>query len=176
MRYFGHVTPAMTMHYAKTLSQTAEREFRRFQKVTADGRELDMRAEDLYDVLKLDQRADRVLPNGWCLLPPKQTCDRGNACLTCPAFTTDESHRHELTRQRDATAALIDVRKTTFEQRYDAPMPEDNIWLTGRRQERDALDRVLISLDQVKLRPGAAVRGTGNGGLTLSPDEHAEQA
>jgi hypothetical protein len=32
MRYFGHVTPAMTMHYAKTLSQTAERESRRFRR------------------------------------------------------------------------------------------------------------------------------------------------
>lgn len=38
MRYFGHVSPAMTMHYAVTLSQTHEREFLRYKKVTSDGR------------------------------------------------------------------------------------------------------------------------------------------
>jgi integrase len=174
MRYFGHVTPAMTMHYAKTLSQTAEQEFRRFQKITADGRELQMRPEDLYDVLQLDQRADRVLPNGWCLLPPKQTCERGNACLTCPVFTTDESHRGELTRQRDATDALVGIRQSAFEQRFGAPMPDDNIWLAGRRQEHEALNRVLIALDQVKVRPGAAVRGAGNGDLDPSQRQSRE--
>jgi hypothetical protein len=135
-----------------------------------------MRPEDLYDVLKLDQRADRVLPNGWCLLPPKQTCERGNACLTCPVFTTDESHRDELTRQLESTDALIDIRKTTFEQRFGAPMPEDNIWLAGRRQERHALNRVLIALDQVKLRPGAAVRGAGNSELDATQHKGREQA
>ncbi len=83
MRYFGHLTPEMTMHYAVTLSQTAEREFLRFKKITTDGRPLPMDQGDLYDVLQLDKRTDRVLPNGWCMLPPKQVCNRGNACLSC---------------------------------------------------------------------------------------------
>ncbi|WP_436739826.1 tyrosine-type recombinase/integrase [Streptomyces sp. BBFR102] len=69
MRYMGHVTPAMTMHYAKTLAVTAEREFLRYKKVTADGRTAEVNPSDLYDLLHLDQRADRVLPNGWCMLP-----------------------------------------------------------------------------------------------------------
>jgi hypothetical protein len=82
MRYFGHASPTMTMHYARTLSETAEAEFLRFRKVTADGRELAIAPSDLFDMLHLSQRADRVLPNGWCMLPPKQACDRGNAPLT----------------------------------------------------------------------------------------------
>ncbi len=82
-RYLGHLTPTMTMHYAKTLVETAEAEFLRFRKLTADAREVEADPKDLYDMLQLDARTDRVLPNGWCLLPPRQSCDRGNACLTC---------------------------------------------------------------------------------------------
>ncbi len=32
-------------------------------------------------MLELDRRTDRILPNWWCLLPPRQACDKGNACL-----------------------------------------------------------------------------------------------
>ena len=36
-RYLGHLSPRMTMHYAKTLRETHEREFLRYKKITADG-------------------------------------------------------------------------------------------------------------------------------------------
>ena len=69
-RYLGHLSPAMTMHYAQTLAETHEAEFLRYRKLTADARDLEISARDLYDMLQLDQRTDRILPNGWCLLPP----------------------------------------------------------------------------------------------------------
>ena len=75
-RYLGHLSPAMTMHYAQTLADTHEAEFLRYRKLTADGRDLEIDPRDLYDMLQLDQRTDRILPNGWCLLPPRQSCDR----------------------------------------------------------------------------------------------------
>ena len=87
-RYFGHLSPTMTMRYARTLAETHEREFLRYRKITADGRQMQIDARDLYDMLELDKRADRILPNGYCLLPPRQSCDRGNACLTCDKFGT----------------------------------------------------------------------------------------
>jgi hypothetical protein len=65
-----------------TLQQTHEREFLRFNKVTADGRDLELDPRNIYDRLELAKRADRSLPNGLCLLPPRQVCDRANACLT----------------------------------------------------------------------------------------------
>ncbi|MEU3910381.1 hypothetical protein [Streptomyces sp. NPDC029721] len=65
-------TDNRAVHYAKTLAVTAEREFLRYKKVTADGRTAGLGPSDLYDLLHLDQRADRVLPNGWCMLPPKK--------------------------------------------------------------------------------------------------------
>ena len=81
-RYLGHLTPTMAMHYARTLAETAEAEFLRFRKLTADARELEADPRDLYDMLQLDARTDRILPNGYCLLPPRQSCDRGNACFS----------------------------------------------------------------------------------------------
>lgn len=42
-------------------------------------------------------------------------------------------------------------------------MSEDNIWLAGRRQEQDALDRIILKLEQTRLADGTvqAVRGAG---------------
>ena len=95
-RYLGHLTPTMTMTYAQTLQSTAEAEFLRYRKITADARDLEIDPHDLYDMLELDRRTDRILPNGWCLLPPRQSCGKGNACLTCDKFATDATFLPEL--------------------------------------------------------------------------------
>ncbi|MCA1676658.1 MAG: site-specific integrase, partial [Actinobacteria bacterium] len=57
-RYLGHLTPTMTMTYAQTLQSTAEAEFLRYRKITADGRDLKIDPRDLYDMLELDRRTD----------------------------------------------------------------------------------------------------------------------
>jgi hypothetical protein len=61
------------------LQSTAEAEFLRYRKLTADARDAGIDPADLYDLLQLDQRTDRMLPNGYCLLPPRQVCGKGNA-------------------------------------------------------------------------------------------------
>ena len=155
-RYLGHLSPAMTMHYAQTLAETHEAEFLRYRKLTADGRDLQIGARDLYDMLQLDQRTDRVLPNGWCLLPPRQSCDRGNACLTCDKFATDATFLPELRAQKDRTVALIDTRQATFTARAGAPMTPGNVWLEGRQREAAALDAIITTLDA---RPETAAHG-----------------
>jgi integrase len=169
-RYLGHLSPAMTMHYAQTLAETHEAEFLRYRKLTADARELEISARDLYDMLQLDQRTDRILPNGWCLLPPRQSCDRGNACLTCDKFATDASFLPELRQQQDRTLQLISQRQEAFRTRAGQPMGEDNIWLRGRRREAASLEAIITTLQH---HPGAkttpepgrtrqqAVRGAG---------------
>ncbi len=158
MRYFGHVSPEMTLHYAVTRSQTMEEEFLKYKKVTRDGRTAAIDGTDLYELIQLDKRADRVLPNGWCTLPPKQLCDKGNACLTCPKFVTDATHAAELRRQLDATERLVATRQEAFTAKYGSPMGDDNIWLQGRRGEVDSLNRILLSITDVTDR---AVRGAG---------------
>jgi hypothetical protein len=164
-RYLGHLSPAMTMHYAHTLAETHEAEFLRYRKLTADGRELQIAARDLYDMLQLDQRTDRILPNGWCLLPPRQSCDRGNACLTCDKFATDATFLPELRAQKDRTLALIDSRQAAFTARTGAPMTPGNVWLEGRQREAAALDAIITTLDAMPEtaahgQPGA-IRGAG---------------
>ncbi|MET9089665.1 tyrosine-type recombinase/integrase [Streptomyces sp. NPDC004237] len=178
MRYLGHLTPAMTMHYAKTLAVTAEREFLRYKKVTADGRTAGLDPGDLYDLLHLDQRADRVLPNGWCMLPPKQVCSKGNACLTCDKFVTDASHRDELKLQLDQTEALIARRQAQFASRHGQPMGDDNVWLSGRLAETNALSKVLVALDHVGVQDGErlrAVRGAGTPDRSQPPSAQSEE-
>jgi integrase len=177
-RYLGHLTPAMTMTYAQTLQSTAEREFLRYRKVTAEARELEIDPRDLYDMLELDRRTDRILPNGWCLLPPRQACVKGNACLTCDKFATDATFLPELHTQMTRTAQLIDQRQAAFQARTGQQMSEDNIWLAGRRQEHDALGRIIVTLEQTRLADGTvqALRGTGVAArvdtITNNPDNN----
>ena len=76
-RWLGHLTPAMTMHYAQTLAETAEAEFLRYRKITSDGRDTELNPEDLYDMLQLDPRTDRILPHGYCMLPPGKAATAG---------------------------------------------------------------------------------------------------
>lgn len=155
-RYLGHVSPTMTMHYAKTLAETAEAEFLRFRKVTADARLVQADPRDLYDMLQLGSRTDRVLPNGWCLLPPRQSCDRGNACLTCGKFATDATFLPELRVQKDRTLALIDSRQAAFTARTGAPMTPGNVWLDGRQREASALDAIIAALETAPEAPDAS--------------------
>jgi len=154
-RYLGHLTPTMTMHYAKTLAATAEAEFLRYRKVAADARDLSADPKDLYDMLQLDKRTDRILPNGWCLLPPRQFCDKGNACLTCDKFATDATFLPELRPQRDRTLQLIEERQAAFCARTGAPMSEDNVWMAGRRREVAALDAIIATLDNTSATTAA---------------------
>jgi integrase len=161
-RYLGHVSPAMTMHYAQTLQSAAEAEFLRYRKLTADARELGTDPTDLYDLLQLDQRTDRMLPNGYCLLPPRQVCGKGNACLTCDKFATDATFLPELTSQLNRTGQLVETRQAAFLARTGAPMGEDNVWLAGRRIEQNALRAIITELESNPHAAGAqAVRGAG---------------
>ena len=162
-RYLGHLTPTMSMTYAQTLQSTAEREFLRYRKITADARDLAIDPQDLYDMLELDRRTDRILPNGWCLLPPRQSCNKGNACLTCDKFATDATFLPELQTQRARTGQLIEDRRAAVKARTGQEMSEDNIWLAGRLQEQDALGRIILKLADTRLADGSvrAVRGAG---------------
>jgi integrase len=162
-RYLGHLTPTMTMTYAQTLASTAEAEFLRYRKITADARDLEIDPHDLYDMLELDRRTDRILPNGWCLLPPRQVCLKGNACLTCDKFATDATFLPELHTQMARTDKLIDDRREAFKARTGREMGEDNVWLAGRRQEQHALGRIILKLEHTRLADGTvqAIRGAG---------------
>jgi integrase len=156
-RYAGHATPTMTLHYIAQREEHAEQAFLAAAKLKADGTRVTFSRED-HDAIHLLGRADRILPNGWCLLPPLQSCGKGNACLTCAVFVTDHTHQQALRRQFTDTKALIDRARADFQERHGRPMPGDNVWLAQRQAEHDALARVLAAMDS---SPDRAVQGAG---------------
>jgi hypothetical protein len=157
--HIKHATPTMTLHYIAQREEHAEQAFLATVKLKADGTRVTFSRED-HDAMHLLGRADRILPNGWCLLPPLQTCGKGNACLTCSVFVTDQTHQQALKRQLADTAALIERATADFWQRHGNPMPDDNVWLAQRRAEHAALTRVLAAMQAA---PGRAVQGAGYG-------------
>jgi hypothetical protein len=60
-RYLGHLSPEMTMRYAETLPKTHEREFLRFKKLGADGRELALDPADIYEIVQLSRHTPAAL-------------------------------------------------------------------------------------------------------------------
>jgi len=164
-RYAGHATPTMSMHYIAQREEHAEQAFLATTKLKADGTKVTFSRED-HDSLHLLDRADRFLPNGWCLLPPLQTCDKGNACLTCSVFVTDETHNPALARQLKETDELINRSTAAFQARHGRPMPEDNVWLAQRRAEHAALTRLMETMAE---HPGRAVQGGGCGTTAAGP-------
>ena len=146
------------MRYAATLASTAEREFLALAKVDRDGRPLSMDRQDLLDLVSLDRRADRILPNGWCLLPPTKTCERGNACHTCDHFAADRSHLPQISRQLAETEALVAARRQQHLARHGEEMAETNVWLSQRLSEMEAMRKEIAALED-QPDPKLAVRG-----------------
>ena len=169
-RYLGHLSSEMTMRYAHTLRETHEREFLRYKKITADASDLELDPRDLFALIELGKRTDRVLPNGLCMLPPRQTCDRGNACLTCDKFTTDASYRPEHEAQLGKLSELIAQRQEAFRARTGEEMSASNVWLEQRLTEQRALQKIIAVLSEPELSgtPDQAVRGPGTGARTAN--------
>jgi hypothetical protein len=174
-RYAGHATATMSMHYIAQREEHAEQAFLATSRLKADGTRVLFSRED-HDALHLLNRADRFLPNGGCMLPPLQTCDKGNACLTCSVFVTDETHQPSLLRQLSETQELIARSTTAFQERHARPMPENNPWLAQRRAEHAALTLLLATMQD---KPGRAIQGGGCAAviaaqvpLALDPTRH----
>ena len=152
-RYMGHPTPAMTMHYAQTLQSTAEAEFLRYRKLTADARDTG------------------IDPTGSLRPAAAGPADRPDAPQrVLPAAAAAGLRQGErlpdlrqVRHRRVLPAQLIETRQAAFTARTGAPMSQDNVWLAGRRTEQNALRTIITELEK---EPGAApgptaVRGAG---------------
>jgi integrase len=159
-RYLGHRSPEMSMRYAATLADTAEREFLAMAKIGRDGRAIAMDRQDMLDLLQLDRRTDRILPNGYCLLPPTRSCDKGNACHGCDHFATDRTHLAEIHRQLTETEKLIEHRQAQHLARYGEPMSDNNIWLEQRLTEVRSI-RLEIAALEAQPHDTSIIRGAG---------------
>ena len=79
-RYAGHATPTMVMQYIAQREEHAEQAFLATVKLKADGTRVAFSRED-HDTIHLLGRADRILPNGWCLLPAAAILRQGKRVL-----------------------------------------------------------------------------------------------
>lgn len=140
---------------------TAEREFLALVKIGRDGRQVGMDRHDMLDLLQLDRRTDRVLPNGFCLLPPTRSCDKGNACHGCDHFATDRTHLPEIRRQLAETERLVEHRQAQHAVRYGEPMSENNVWLEQRQAEIRSMRLEIAALEAQPDHDTSAVRGAG---------------
>jgi hypothetical protein len=120
-----------------------------------------MDRHDLLELVNLDRRTDRVLPNGYCLLPPTKSCQRGNACHTCDHFATDRSYLPDIARQLAETEAIVAARKIQHLARHGEAMAETNVWLSQRLTEMDAMRREIAALEDQPADASCAVRGAG---------------
>lgn len=103
------------------------------------------------------------------MLPPKQACGRGYACLTCDKFATDASHQPELTAQLAATEQLVRRRQAAFRDRFGTEMSSDNVWLQGRTDEITSLQHILLATSTCQLpEPSAAPARRTNREATVS--------
>ncbi len=158
----NHITPEMTMYYAQTLDATAKAEFLRYQKLTGTGQPAGMTGQDLYELMALETRTDRVLPNGWCSLPPAKTCEKGNACLTCDLFVTDRRFRDVHQSEWVNLGHLIQRRQQEHRERTGQDMTAEHVWLQQRHREQAALENILAAIDaQDESGPPAALQGPG---------------
>jgi hypothetical protein len=76
----------MTGHYARLHDTTVRRQWEAARKVDIHGATVTLDpagplAEAAWAKQRLG-RATQALPNGYCLLPPRQICAKGNAPLT----------------------------------------------------------------------------------------------
>lgn len=146
--YLGHRSPEMTMHYAKTLASVAESQFLEAAATGAFGKPLNVSQADTYQIAQMEGRTDRILPHGLCLLPPTQSCAKGNACLSCSSFATDASHLPTLRQQRKVTVELVTERQAIVQARHGRSMSPDNAWLHARNQEVDSLNKIITALTE----------------------------
>jgi hypothetical protein len=102
------------------------------------------------------------------MLPPRQTCNRGNACLTCDKF----HQRRQLAARHEAQlrklSVLIAQRQDAFRARTGEDMAPSNVWLEQRLTEQRALQKInaVLSEPELSCNPDQAVRDAGTAART----------
>ena len=117
-----HDSPEMTWRYARLSNQTLRRKWEQGQqRINIRGEvvplDVDGELSDAAWAKEQIARAKQSLPNGWCGLPLQQTCPHPNACLTCPAFLTDQTFLDQHREQLERTEQLIELGKENGNER-----------------------------------------------------------
>jgi Phage integrase family len=122
-RYLGHLSSEMTMRYAHTLRETHEREFLRYKKITAEASDLELDLRDLFALIELGKRTDRVLPKA-LHAPAQADLQPRQRVPDLRQFTTDASYLPEHETQLRKLSELIAQRQEAFRARTGENMTQ----------------------------------------------------
>ncbi len=117
-RYLGHNSFSMTLRYAHIHDQTLKEQV---QESWSEGKIVNISGE-LIDTNPEIDNADNytfkkgilgeILANGYCALPARLTCSKGNACLQCGDFRTTLEFIDQHKEHRERTQKALEVAKT----------------------------------------------------------------
>ncbi len=143
-RYLGHNSFAMTLRYAHIHDQTLKEQV---QESWSEGKIVNISGELIDTNPELDNASNyqfkkgilgEVLANGYCALPARLTCSKGNACLQCGDFRTTLEFLDQHKDQRDRTKKALEV-------------AESNNWQRQIQVNKDVLNNlnnIINSLEQ----------------------------
>jgi site-specific recombinase XerD/transposase-like protein len=122
-RYLGHNTFAMTLRYThihdRTLKEQVKASWAEGKIVNISGEliKLNPEIDNAYNYTFKKGILGEVLANGYCALPARLTCSKGNACLQCGDFRTTLEFLEQHKEHRDRTQKALEVAKTNNWQR-----------------------------------------------------------
>lgn len=150
-RFLGHKSPTMMQSYAEIHEDSLRAKYVEFIEKSVDisGTHHELDVNGAADVERLRDRLVRTtLPNGYCTLPEKQTCDFvPTPCLSCTAFfRTTPTFLPIHIRQRDEAMREIDLAKTEGRDRA----------VQAHEQTVDALNRIIDGLQEQEDDPEAS--------------------
>ena len=141
-----HDSPEMTWRYARLSNETLRRKWEQGQqRINIRGEvvplDVDGELSDAAWAKEQIARAKQSLPNGWCGLPLQQTCPHPNACLTCPAFLTDQTFLRQHREQLARTEQLIELGKENGNERLVAINQATRVNLIAIIERAEQLER-----------------------------------
>lgn len=149
-KYLGHKSPTMMQAYAEIHDDTLRAKYEEFvsHAIDVNGKKDTLDLSSAADLERLRDRMVRsTLPNGYCTLPEKQTCDFvPTPCLSCtPFFRTTPTFLPVHIRQRDETMRQLDLAKQDGRQRaieaHEKTLDRLNTIIDGLEKEKPGTGR-----------------------------------
>ena len=122
-RYLGHNSFSMTLCYAHIHDQTLKEQVKeswlegKIVNISGEVIKTNPEIDNAYNYTFKKGILGEVLPNGYCALPARLTCSKGNACLQCGDFRTTLEFLEQHKEHRERTLNVLEVAKTNNWQR-----------------------------------------------------------
>lgn len=160
-KWLAHLTPVMTLHYAKVLDETLRKSWEEITKkglFRLDGENglikvdiSDIENEDVIEWEWIRYNLDAVrMPLGYCMKPSKMECaTQLNPCLTCRSFCTTPEFIPAFEEEIRQTKEII--RKGEMQGR--------TLWVQKNKLLLEKLENIVEILKQGKIKHDAGKRG-----------------